>query len=97
MDFSSCYEDVSRADAYATLEFANTYCLAYRDLPAIMSEHAFGTKAIAFGCGAGPVNAVPAETLPQCDWRRHLGVQAADLRAWILRAINAWCLGTVRP
>ena len=28
MDFINCYEDVSRADAYATLEFANTYYLA---------------------------------------------------------------------
>ncbi len=33
MDFINCYEDVGRADAYATLEFANTYHLAYRDLP----------------------------------------------------------------
>ena len=53
MDFSNCYEDVSRADAYATLEFANTYHLAYRDLPAIMSEHVAGTKALDFGCGTG--------------------------------------------
>jgi SAM-dependent methyltransferase len=53
MDFTNCYEDVSRADAYATLEFANTYYLAYRDLPAIMSEHVTGTKALDFGCGTG--------------------------------------------
>jgi len=53
MDFINCYEDVSRADAYATLEFANTYHLAYRDLPAIMSEHVTGTKTLDFGCGAG--------------------------------------------
>lgn len=53
MDFINCYEDVSRADAYSTLEFANTYHLAYRDLPAIMSEHVTGTKALDFGCGAG--------------------------------------------
>jgi len=53
MDFINCYEDVSRADAYATLEFANTYYLAYRDLPAIMSEHVTGTKALDFGCGTG--------------------------------------------
>ena len=71
MDFINCYDDVSRADAYATLEFANTYYLAYRDLPAIMSEHVTGTKVLDFGCGAG-VNAVPAEARIQCDWRRHL-------------------------
>jgi SAM-dependent methyltransferase len=53
MDFTNCYEDVSRADAYATLEFANTYYLAYRDLPAIVSEHVTGTKALDFGCGTG--------------------------------------------
>lgn len=53
MDFVNCYQDVSRADAYATLEFANTYYLAYRDLPAIISEHATGTRALDFGCGTG--------------------------------------------
>jgi SAM-dependent methyltransferase len=53
MDFINCYEDASRADAYATLEFANTYYLAYRDLPAIMSEHVTGTKVLDFGCGTG--------------------------------------------
>jgi SAM-dependent methyltransferase len=53
MDFTNCYEDVSRADAYATLEFANTYYLAYRDLPAIVAEHVTGAKALDFGCGTG--------------------------------------------
>ena len=53
MDFINCYEDVSRADAYATLEFANTYHLAYRDLPAILAEHVNGTKTLDFGCGTG--------------------------------------------
>jgi len=53
MDFTNCYKDVSRADAYATLEFANTYYLAYRDLPAILSEYGTGAKALDFGCGAG--------------------------------------------
>jgi SAM-dependent methyltransferase len=53
MDFINCFEDVSRTDAYATLEFANTYHLAYRDLPAIMSEQVTGTQALDFGCGAG--------------------------------------------
>jgi len=53
MDFVNCYEDISRANAYATLEFANTYYLAYRDLPAIMSEYVTGTRALDFGCGTG--------------------------------------------
>jgi SAM-dependent methyltransferase len=53
MDLINCYEDASRADAYATLEFANTYYLAYRDLPAIVSAHVTGTKALDFGCGTG--------------------------------------------
>ena len=53
MDFVNCYQDVNRANAYATLEFANTYYLAYRDLPAILSEYVTGTKALDFGCGTG--------------------------------------------
>ena len=53
MAFTNCYEDAARADAYAQLEFANTYFLAYRDLPAILREHATGSKAIDFGCGTG--------------------------------------------
>jgi SAM-dependent methyltransferase len=53
MDFANCYEDVGRAGAYATLEFANTYYLAYRDLPAILAEHVTGTRALDFGCGTG--------------------------------------------
>ena len=53
MAFTNCYEDAARAEAYAQLEFANTYFLAYRDLPAILREHATGKRAIDFGCGAG--------------------------------------------
>jgi SAM-dependent methyltransferase len=53
MDFINCYEDASRAVAYASLEFANTYHLAYRDLPAIISEYVAGTRALDFGCGTG--------------------------------------------
>jgi SAM-dependent methyltransferase len=52
-DFVNCYADANRADAYDTLEFANTYYLAYRDLPAILSEHVTGTRALDFGCGTG--------------------------------------------
>lgn len=51
--FTNCYEDELRAEAYASLEFANTYHLAYRDLPAIFERHAAGRKALDFGCGAG--------------------------------------------
>jgi len=53
VDFVNCYADANRADAYATLEFTNTYYLACRDLPAIVSEHVIGAKALDFGCGTG--------------------------------------------
>lgn len=53
MNFINCYEDSSRASAYATLEFANTYYLAYRDLPAIVTEYVAGKRALDFGCGTG--------------------------------------------
>ncbi|HXM18434.1 MAG TPA: class I SAM-dependent methyltransferase [Candidatus Tumulicola sp.] len=51
--FSNVYDDSARAEAYAKLDFPGTYYLAYRDLPAIISEHVHGRKAIDFGCGAG--------------------------------------------
>jgi len=53
MTFANCYQDAIRAEAYAKLEFANTYYLAYRDLPQILREHLAGTRAIDFGCGTG--------------------------------------------
>jgi SAM-dependent methyltransferase len=53
MEFINCYEDASRAGAYATLEFANTYYLAYRDLPQIFGQYVTGTRALDFGCGTG--------------------------------------------
>lgn len=53
MAFTNCYGDNRRAEAYAQLEFANTYHLAYRDLPDIIHAHVSGRKAIDFGCGAG--------------------------------------------
>lgn len=53
MPFINCYADADRAGAYARLEFANTYYLAYRDLPAILAEHVTGTRALDFGCGTG--------------------------------------------
>jgi hypothetical protein len=66
MDFVNCYEDISRAGAYATLEFANTYYLAYRDLPVIIANHVTGTNVLDFGCGKyfgsrkGAATAAPA-------------------------------------
>ncbi len=51
--FTNVYDDKARADAYAKLEFPGTYDLAYRDLPAIISEHVDGQAALDFGCGTG--------------------------------------------
>ncbi len=53
MNPDNCYEDANRASAYATLEFANTYYLAFRDLPEILSAHVTGQRALDFGCGTG--------------------------------------------
>jgi len=53
MAFTNCYDDTTRAEAYSSLEFANTYYLAFRDLPAIFSEHISGKRALDFGCGTG--------------------------------------------
>lgn len=50
---SNVYDDATRADAYARLEFPGTYYLAYRDLPAIIREHVEGRRALDFGCGTG--------------------------------------------
>jgi SAM-dependent methyltransferase len=53
VDFVNSYGDASRADAYDALAFANTYYLAYRDIPAILAQHVTGTRALDFGCGTG--------------------------------------------
>lgn len=53
MTFANCYKDGARAEAYATLEFKNTYHLAYRDIPAILGAHVRGRKSLDFGCGTG--------------------------------------------
>jgi len=53
MDFVNVYESTIRADAYAKLEFANTYYLAFRDLPEIFRAYVKGTAALDFGCGTG--------------------------------------------
>jgi len=53
MNFVNVYENATRADAYSKLEFANTYHLAFRDLPEIFRAHVKGTAALDFGCGTG--------------------------------------------
>ncbi|MHA1484810.1 MAG: class I SAM-dependent methyltransferase, partial [Candidatus Thorarchaeota archaeon] len=53
MEFSNVYKDDKRADAYSKLQFPGTYYLAFRDLPAIISEHVTGREALDFGCGSG--------------------------------------------
>jgi ubiquinone/menaquinone biosynthesis C-methylase UbiE len=53
MTFTNSYEDEAMALAYSRLEFTGTYYLAYRDIPAIVREHAAGTRALDFGCGTG--------------------------------------------
>jgi SAM-dependent methyltransferase len=52
-DFRNTYEDWRYAAAYAAMGFQNTYFLAFRDLPEIISRHASGRRALDFGCGAG--------------------------------------------
>ena len=53
MDFVNCYQSATRAEAYSKLEFANTYHLAFRDLPEIFRAHVKGVSAVDFGCGTG--------------------------------------------
>jgi SAM-dependent methyltransferase len=53
MESFNCYEDPVRAEAYSTLGFANTYYLAFRDLPALFRRHTRGAAALDFGCGTG--------------------------------------------
>ena len=53
MELQNTYEDGAYAAAYAKLEFPDTYYLAFRDVPEIMSQHVRGTQALDFGCGAG--------------------------------------------
>jgi 2-polyprenyl-3-methyl-5-hydroxy-6-metoxy-1,4-benzoquinol methylase len=53
MNFENSWGNQTRAESYSKLEFPNTYYLAYRDLPAIISRHVTGNRAIDFGCGTG--------------------------------------------
>jgi ubiquinone/menaquinone biosynthesis C-methylase UbiE len=52
-NFENTYNSRERAESYSRLEFPNTYYLAYRDLPGIISSHVTGKNAIDFGCGTG--------------------------------------------
>ena len=51
--FENSWADPARAESYSRLEFPNTYYLAYRDLPEIISRHITGYLALDFGCGTG--------------------------------------------
>jgi SAM-dependent methyltransferase len=51
--FENSWDDQTRAESYSRLEFPNTYFLAYRDLPKIISFYVKGNRAIDFGCGTG--------------------------------------------
>ena len=51
--FENSWGNLVRADSYSKLEFPNTYYIAYRDLPEIISKHVTGKLAIDFGCGTG--------------------------------------------
>ncbi len=53
MQFRNDYEDAQRAMAYDRLAFANTYHLAFRDLPALYRSEVAGVRALDFGCGTG--------------------------------------------
>jgi SAM-dependent methyltransferase len=53
MNFENSWGNQTKAESYSKLEFPNTYYLAYRDLPDIISKHVTGNHAIDFGCGTG--------------------------------------------
>jgi SAM-dependent methyltransferase len=53
MSRGNSYDDVTRAQAYARLEFPGTYYLAFRDLPDIIAANVTGRRGLDFGCGAG--------------------------------------------
>ncbi len=53
MPFTNVYQDQKLAEAYSKLAFANTYHLAYRDVPGLVRAHVRGDRALDFGCGTG--------------------------------------------
>ncbi len=73
MNFVNVYENSTRADAYSKLEFANTYHLAFRDLPEIFRAHVKGTAALDFGCGTGRSARFLRGLGFAAGWRGHLG------------------------
>ena len=81
--FTNVYDDKARADAYAKLEFPGTYYLAYRDLPAIISQHVNGTAALDFGCGTGRstrfVHRLGFAPVVGVDIASHMVAQAREL------------------
>jgi SAM-dependent methyltransferase len=79
--FANAYGDPAYASAYATLEFPNTYYLAYRDLPELLARHVRGRRAIDFGCGAGR----------STRFLRRLGFEAVgvDIAADMIRQAHA--------
>jgi len=53
MTFKNAYEDNTRAESYAKLEYPGTYYLAFRDIPGLLSKYTNGQAALDFGCGTG--------------------------------------------
>jgi len=53
MDFKNDYADPRRAAAYGELKYPDTYYLAFRDVPGLISKHVTGNRALDFGCGTG--------------------------------------------
>lgn len=53
LKFENSWGNELRAGSYSKLEFPNTYYLAYRDIPEIISRHITGKLAVDFGCGTG--------------------------------------------
>ena len=87
-EFFNVYDDKSRADAYAKLEFPGTYYLAYRDLPEIICEHVRGTKGLDFGCGTGR----STRFLAKLGFESVVGVDIADQMITQANVTCPYCL-----
>ena len=72
MTQKNVYEDGVRAASYATLEFPGTYSLAFRDLPALISAHVRGARALDFGWGRS-LDTVPEGARPGSRRGRRFG------------------------
>jgi SAM-dependent methyltransferase len=75
--FANTYADPRYAEAYAQLKCPGTYFLAFRDLPALLHEHARVGRALDFGCGAGR----SSRFLRRCGYQ----VVGVDISADMLR------------